>query len=62
MEKGLFNKLYLKSIKTVREGLWHLSYNPLPSFSPPSSGRRKFPECVHDLQLPVKRYSICPSR
>lgn len=29
MEKVLFKKLYLKSIRTVREGLWHLSYNPL---------------------------------
>lgn len=46
MEKGLLNKLYLKSIKTGRKGLWHLSYNPLPSFSPPSSGRRKFPLSV----------------
>lgn len=42
MEKVLFKKLYLKSIRTVREGLWLLSYNPLPSFSPRSSERWKF--------------------
>lgn len=50
MEKVLFKKLYLKYIRTMRKGLWHLSYNPLPSF--PSKLRKMEvpPEWVHYLQ------------